>query len=166
MTRQQQRITGGHLAHRSQGVTTLHHYERISSRDLEWHRWEKRKRKRRGKTKLLLWKTSETKEPWDVEQIERKNATETNEVESTPLRKRNKKEPIRVALQLKRDERLDKMKELEQWAHTPVKRISMKRSWSSQFEMMTEKSNITKPPEEMKEWNGKNEGKQDLGRTC
>ena len=29
-----------------------------------------RKRKRRGKTKLLLWQTSETKEPWEVEQIE------------------------------------------------------------------------------------------------
>ena len=34
MTTQQQRITGGHLAHQSRGVTTLHHYERISSRDL------------------------------------------------------------------------------------------------------------------------------------
>ena len=31
--------------------------------------------------------------------------------------------------------------------------------------MMIEKSNITMPPEEMKEWNGKNEGKQDLGRA-
>ena len=49
-----------------------------------------------------------------VEQNERKKATEKNKVESTPLRKRNKKEPIRVALRLKRDERLDKMKELEQ----------------------------------------------------
>ena len=41
MTRQQQRITGRHLAHRSRGATTLHHYERISSRDLECHRREK-----------------------------------------------------------------------------------------------------------------------------
>src|SRR3954467_12659788 len=38
MTRQRRRITGGHLAHQIRGVTTLHHYERISSRDLEWHR--------------------------------------------------------------------------------------------------------------------------------
>ena len=38
MTWQQQWITGRHLAHRSRGVTTLHHYERISSRDLGWHR--------------------------------------------------------------------------------------------------------------------------------
>ena len=39
-TWQRQRITGRHLAHRSRGVTTLHHYERISSWDLEWHRRE------------------------------------------------------------------------------------------------------------------------------
>ena len=29
---------GSLLKHRSRGVTTLHHYERISSRDLGWHR--------------------------------------------------------------------------------------------------------------------------------
>ena len=29
---------GRRLKLRSWGVTTLHHYERISSRDLEWHR--------------------------------------------------------------------------------------------------------------------------------
>ena len=33
-------IAGRHLKLRSWGVTTLHHYERISSRDLEWHRRE------------------------------------------------------------------------------------------------------------------------------
>ena len=49
-----------------------------------------------------------------VEQNERKKATEKNKVESTPLSKRNMEEPIRLALWLKRDERLDKMKELEQ----------------------------------------------------
>ena len=43
-----------------------------------------------------------------VEQIERNKTTEKNKVESTPLRKRNKKEPIRVALRLKRDEDLMK----------------------------------------------------------
>ena len=40
MTWQWQRITGRHLARRSRGATTLHHYERISSRDLELHRRE------------------------------------------------------------------------------------------------------------------------------
>ena len=90
MTRQQQRITGGHLAHRSRGVTTLHHYERISSWDLEWHRREKRKKKRRGKTKLFLWQMSETKEPCEVEQIREKNTTKGNKVENTPLEKRDK----------------------------------------------------------------------------
>ena len=69
---------------------------------------EKQKRKRRGKTKLLLWQSSETKEPWEVEQLERNKTTKMNKVESTPLRKRNKKEPIRTALRLKRDARLDK----------------------------------------------------------
>ena len=34
MTWQRRQITGRHLAHRIRGVTTLHHYERISSRDL------------------------------------------------------------------------------------------------------------------------------------
>ena len=38
MTLQRRWITGRHLAQRSRGVTTLHHYKRISSRDLEWHR--------------------------------------------------------------------------------------------------------------------------------
>ena len=31
---------GSLLEHRSQGITTVHHYERISSRDLGWHRRE------------------------------------------------------------------------------------------------------------------------------
>ena len=59
-----------------------------------------RKRKRRGKTKLLLWQTSETKEPLGVEQIERNNTTEVIEVKNTPLETRNKEEQIRTALQL------------------------------------------------------------------
>ena len=49
---------------------------------------------------------SETKEPSEVEQIDRKKTTKMNKVENTPV---------------KRDERLDKMKEVEQRAHTPVK---------------------------------------------
>ena len=53
---------------------------------------------------------------------------EKNKVESTPLRKRNKEEQIQTALLLRRDARLDKMKELEQRAHTPVKWISTKRT--------------------------------------
>ena len=82
----------------------------------------KRKRKRRGKTKLLLWQRSETKEPSNVEHIERKNATEINEVESIQLRERNKKEPIWVALWLKRDARLDRMKRT--WAEDTTLRIN------------------------------------------
>ena len=32
--------------------------------------------------------------------------------------------------------------------------------------MMIEKSNITKPPEEKKEWNGMDGGERDLERAC
>ena len=38
---------------------------------------------------------SETKEPWEFEQIERKNTTKMNEVENTPLERWNKEEQIR-----------------------------------------------------------------------
>ena len=53
---------------------------------------------------------SETKEPCEVEQIERKNKTEMNKVENTLLEKRNEEEQIRTTLRLKRDARLDKTK--------------------------------------------------------
>ena len=46
-TRQQQRITGRHLAQQSRGVTTLHYYERILSRDLGWHRREMEEEEKR-----------------------------------------------------------------------------------------------------------------------
>ena len=42
--------------------------------------------------------------------LERKNTTEINIVENTPLEKRNKDEEIRAALRLKSDMKLDKMK--------------------------------------------------------
>ena len=61
-----------------------------------------RKRKRRGKAKLLLWQTSETKEPREVEQNQEKNTTKVNKVEDTPLEKRDKEEQLRVALRLRR----------------------------------------------------------------
>jgi len=43
--------------------------------------------------------------------------------------------------------------------------ISMNKTRSSQLEMMREERNNTMPPEEMKEWNGMNGGKQDLERA-
>ena len=101
MTWQQRRITGRQLAHRSRGVTTLHHYERISSRDLEWHRRNSRREK--GEVKTIE----------EVKPYREKNTTEINVVESTPVGKRNKELQIRTTLRMKRDERLDKMKELE-----------------------------------------------------
>ena len=52
----------------------------------------KRKRKRRGKTKLLLGQTSETTNLEKVKPFREKNTTEMNEVYSTPLGKRNEEE--------------------------------------------------------------------------
>ena len=40
-------IAGSLLERWSRGVTTLHHYKRISSRDLEWHRMENGREKER-----------------------------------------------------------------------------------------------------------------------
>ena len=45
-----------------------------------------------------------------VKPFREKNTTEMNEVENTPLEKRNKEEQISAALQLKSDMKLDKMK--------------------------------------------------------
>ena len=53
-----------------------------------WHRRENGRGK--GKTKLLLWQTSETKEPWEVKQFLEKNTMEVNEITNTPLEKENK----------------------------------------------------------------------------
>ena len=90
MTRQQQRITGRRLAHRSQGVKTLHHYERISSRDLEWHRRDKGRE--RGEVKLSFFFDNRVK-PNNLEKVKtnrEKNRTEMIEAENTPLEKRDK----------------------------------------------------------------------------
>ena len=114
MTRQQQRITGRYLEHWSRGVTTLHHYERISSRDLEWHRRENGREREEVRLSCFFDKRVKPKNLEKVKPYREKNTTEINEVESTPVGKRNKELQIRIARRLKRDERLDKMKELEQ----------------------------------------------------
>ena len=41
------RIAGSLLERQSRGVTTLHHYKRISSRDLGWHRRETKEEEKR-----------------------------------------------------------------------------------------------------------------------
>ena len=98
MTRQQHRITGRHLAQQSRGVTTLHHYERISSRDLEWHRRDNGKKKRRGKLSCFIDKRVKPRTLNKVKPFGEKNTTEMNEVENTPLEKRDKEEQIWTAL--------------------------------------------------------------------
>ena len=109
MTWQQQQITWRHLAHRSWGVTTLHHYERILSRDLEWHRRENGRE--REEVKLSCFFENEwNQEPWEVKPFREKDTTEMNEVDNSPLEKGNKEEQIRTSLRLKRDAGLDQMK--------------------------------------------------------
>ena len=90
MTRQQQQISGGHLAHRSRGVTTFHHYERISSRDLEWHRRENGREREEVKLSCFFDKRVKPKNLEKVTQIQEKNTTKVNKVENTPLEKRDK----------------------------------------------------------------------------
>ena len=90
MTRQQQRITGRHLAHRSRGVTTLHHYERISSRDLDWHQRENGREREEVKLSCFFDRRVKPTNLEKVEKIERNKTTEKNKVENTPLEKRNK----------------------------------------------------------------------------
>ena len=48
---------GRRLERRSRGVTTLHHYKRISSRDLGWHR---RETEGEEVKQIASWQTSET----------------------------------------------------------------------------------------------------------
>ena len=128
MARQQQRNIGRHLAQWSRGITTLHHYERISSQDLEWHRRENGREREEVKLSCFFDKRVKPKNLEKVEQIERNKTMEKNKVENTPLEKRDKEEQLQTALRLERYARLDKMKELEQRAHTPVKWISTKRT--------------------------------------
>ena len=62
---------------------------------------------------------SETTNLEEVQPLREKNTTEINEVESTPLAKRNKEEQLRAELGLKRkgiELELYKMRELEQRA--------------------------------------------------
>ena len=84
MTSQQQWITGRHLAHRSRGVTTLHHYERISSRDLEWHRRENEREREAVKLNCFF---DQWVKPKNLERLNhlKKNITEMIDVENTPL---------------------------------------------------------------------------------
>ena len=71
-------------------------------------------RKVRGREEVKLSCFFDTRvKPKNLEKVKpfrEKNTTEMNEVENTPLGKRNKEEQIWTALQLKSDTRLDKMK--------------------------------------------------------
>ena len=101
---------GRHLKLRSWGVTTLHHYERISSRDLGWHRRENERGREKVKLNCFFDKRVKPKNLERLSKFERKNTTKMNRVENTPLKKRNKGEQIRAAPRLRSYARLDKMK--------------------------------------------------------
>ena len=83
------------------GVTTLHHYERISSRDLEWHWRENGRGRQEVKLSCFFDKRVKPTNPEKVKPFREKNTTKMNEVENTLLEKRNKEEQIRAALRLK-----------------------------------------------------------------
>ena len=69
------------------GVTTLHHYKRISSRDLGLHR---RKAEEKRQNKVLLDKRVKPKNLERLNERKEKNTREMNQVENNPLEKRNK----------------------------------------------------------------------------
>ena len=48
------RVGVTNMASYMRGVTTLHHYERISSRDLEWHRRDNGRERGEVKLKCFL----------------------------------------------------------------------------------------------------------------
>ena len=116
---------GSLLKRQSRGVTTLHHYKRISSRDLGLHRRETEKEELK---QIASWQTSETKEPWEVARLEEmtrqrwtkfktlrsargtmniartfvgwriwnESLTDHKEYESTPVEKRNKEHHVNL----------------------------------------------------------------------
>ena len=81
---------GRHLKLRSCGVTTIHHYERISSRDLEWHRRENGREREKVKLSCFFDKRVKPKNLARLCKFKERNTTKMKEVESTPLGKRNK----------------------------------------------------------------------------
>ena len=80
-------IYGSLLEHRSRGVTTLHHYERISSRDLEWHRRDNGREREEVKLSCSFDKRVKPKNLDKVKPYREKNTTEMKKVENTPLEK-------------------------------------------------------------------------------
>ena len=91
MTKQQQRITRRHLAHRCRGVTTLHHYERISSRDLEWHRRENERGRGEVKLSCFFDKRVKPKNLEKVKPLREKNTTKMTKLKNIPFGKRTRK---------------------------------------------------------------------------
>ena len=77
---------GRHLKLRSWGVTTLHHYERISSRDLGWHRRENGRGREHVKLSCFLDKWMK---PWTLRGWTnwKKEYNEEDKVEKHSVRK-------------------------------------------------------------------------------
>ena len=101
---------GRHLKLRSWGITTLHHYERISSRDLEWHLRENGREIEEVKLSCFFDKRVKPNNLERLSHLPEKSKMKKIKVENTPSEKRNKEEQIRTTLRLKRDARLDKAK--------------------------------------------------------
>ena len=106
------KVAGRLLERRSWGVTTLHHHKRISSRDLGWHRRETEGEE----VKQIASLTNEwNHEPWEVNNL-KKNTMEMNEIENTPLSKRNKEHCENLCRLKNMEQELNGSKGI--WKHT------------------------------------------------
>ena len=115
---------GSLLKRWSRGVTTLHHYKRISSRDLGWHRRETEEEE----VKQSCFLTDEwNQRTLEVEQLERNDTTEMSELRA--LRSKQKQgtpwEPCRLK------DMKQELNEPKEYGATPV-------SWDSQRTRMPE----------------------------
>ena len=159
MTWQRQRITERHLAHRSRGVTTLHHYKRISSRDLEWHRRENGREREEVKLSCFFDKWVKPKNLARLNKFEKRIQRRWTKSKNS-VRKEGQR-TLRKTLRLKGKIYIESTsvkkvcktwygeKNLSRGHDTPVKWISKRKKHDfDKTKWWVEKSNIAMPPEE------------------
>ena len=142
------------LERRSWGVTTLHHYKRISSRDLGWHRRENGKGRETVKLSCFF---DQWVKPKNLERLS--NLKERAHLRRTPLeKKRNKEhyENLKVAKTWIKS-LMDKIEfettpvktrwEGKNSGSTPVEH-GRNRTWTWEDGMLLDEINNTLPPEE------------------
>ena len=141
------------------GVTTLHHYKRVSSRDLGWHQRETEGEE----VKQSCFLTNEwNHEPWEIERTKRDNTREMNEIANNPLEKRD-------------EEHYDNLKVAKAWIKSLMDKIEFETTlvktrwerknpgntplehgrnwtWTWQDERILDEINNILPPELLKKW--------------